>query len=588
MKPVLFIILILFNTFRPISAQKNDDLSKPERVYLQTDRNIYIAGDYLFYSLYLQGTGSQLSKYAYLVIRDRHNVSLTQVRVEITNLTAFGSIYLADTLHSDIYQIKCYTNCMRNEAEDSYFTKEIVIANRFDKKLEMFDSTLYTSPSAISPEQYPIDEDSNGNLMIHLDKQVFNSREKVNFSIESKSIPADSIIRFSVSISEIVPGIPDEPSISDCFNNAYKPPVTIEPGQDHCIYHPEVKGSVVEGRVTPLPKSGNQFVTGTSNFEKDTTRYTILISTPDSIANMQYTTTDSIGSFSILLDRYYEGKELIIRLKENAKASIGPDNKFKLTRPFIPSGSFTVPGIRSYLARGINISEVQRYYTEKAEIRTIKQFKQSLSIPRIYYKSYPVVFPADYLELINFVEISTELLSGFKVRKSDNGYILSCTDTRNNNPGNQEPMIFLDGVPIDNVNQIIDLGTGQIKRIETVPVVRYYGEMLLPGILAIFSKNSEINNIQFKTPAIRYQALSSQSYTVPEPYKPGIINLHNPDIRQVLLWDPEIILRNNEKLQMECYTSDLQGYYRINIQGISSDGHPVNGTAIFTVKSKSN
>ena len=588
MKTVLFIILILLNTFLLVPAQKNDGLLKPERVYLQTDRNIYLAGDYLFYSLYLQNTGSQLSKYAYLVIRDRYNVSISRVRVEITNQTAFGSIYLADTLHSDIYQIKCYTNCMRNGAEDSYFTKEIVITNRFDKKLEMFDSTLYTGPSSTSPEQLSINEAGQGNLMIHLDKQVFNAREKVNFSIESKSIPADSITRLSVSISEIVPGIPYEPSITDCFNTVDNPSVTVEPGQVHCIYHPEIKGSVVEGRVRPLLKSGNKFVTDTINFEKDTTGYTILISTPDSIANMQYTTTDSIGSFSILLDHYYEGKELIIRLKEDAKVSIEPDNKFKLNLPFIPSGSLTTPAIRSYLVRGINISEVQRYYTKKTEIKTRKQFKPLLTIPRVYYKSYPTVFPADYLELINFVEISTELLSGFKVRKSDNGYILSCTDTRNIYPGNLEPVIFLDGVPIDNVNQIIDLGTGQIKRIETLPVTRYYGKMLLPGILAVFSKNFEINNIQFKTPAIRYQALTSQSYTVPEPNMPGTIDSHIPDVRQVLLWDPEIILRNNEKLQMECYTSDLQGYYRINIQGITSNGHPVNGSAIFKVKSKSN
>jgi len=121
-----------------------------------------------------------------------------------------------------------------------------------------------------------------------------------------------------------------------------------------------------------------------------------------------------------------------------------------------------------------------------------------------------------------------------------------------------------------------------------LPVIRYYGEMPLSGILAIFSKNLEINNIQFKTPTIRYRSLSNQNYTKPEFYKPTNLNKHIPDVRQLLLWDPEIVLLSKKKQQVECYTSDLQGNFRISIQGITSNGLPVTGSAIFKVKSKSN
>jgi hypothetical protein len=110
--------------------------------------------------------------------------------------------------------------------------------------------------------------------------------------------------------------------------------------------------------------------------------------------------------------------------------------------------------------------------------------------------------------------------------------------------------------------------------------------MPLSGILAVFSKNLEINNIQFKTPTIRYQAISSQSFTKPDRYIPDN-NSHVPDLRQVLLWDPEIKMHNKDKLQIEFFTSDLQGQYRISVQGLTSSGLPVNGSAIITVKSKS-
>src|SRR5674536_200295 len=110
--------------------------------------------------------------------------------------------------------------------------------------------------------------------------------------------------------------------------------------------------------------------------------------------------------------------------------------------------------------------------------------------------------------------------------------------------------------------------------------------MPLSGILAVFTKNLEINNIQFTTPTVRYQSLSSQNFSKPKIYIPANLNKHTPDLRQVLLWDPEIILHNKEKLQIECYTSDLQGNFLISIQGMTSKGIPVNGSAIITVKSK--
>jgi len=69
---------------------------------------------------------------------------------------------------------------------------------------------------------------------------------------------------------------------------------------------------------------------------------------------------------------------------------------------------------------------------------------------------------------------------------------------------------------------------------------------------------------------------------------PADINKHIPDVRQVLLWDPEIWMKNKEKRQIEFYTADLQGNYLISIKGITSNGLPVNASAIIIVKSKSN
>jgi hypothetical protein len=575
MKDVLLTFLILLISICSGIAQNNYGSLKPERVYLHTDRAIFMAGDYLFYTLYLQGNPGQMSKYAYFVLRGQPNSLISDFRLEINNQVAYGSMYLPDTLRSGIYQVVCYTNCMRNEDEKSYFYKEIIIVNRFDKELELFKDQHPGNTSDILTGQRTDSTIGSENVVIHLNKQAFNPREKVVFSIETINIPEENLARLSVSISEIIPGIPMEPSISQYFSehNNYKNGGKLT--ENHCLYHPEIHGTVLQGNVVSMQQRNNH---------KNTINNTVLISCADSLVNMQYTTTDSLGSFSFLLNPFYDNKELFIRLKENSQEVIELDNKFNVIQLFFPSTLFKQPGIRNYLVRSRNIFEVNKNYGIQTVIHTQKEFPSATTIPRVYYNPNFTIIPADFLELPDFVEISRELLPMSKVRKNNRNYIFSFAGAMNKNRADTVPAIFLDGVPIDDVNQIIDLGSGDIKRIDVLPVVRYFGEMSFAGILSVFSKDAEINTLQFKNPTIRYQSLSSQSYTKPEHFNPLNNNKYFPDLRQVLLWEPDIILKSNEKKQIECYASDLQGKYLINIQGITSTGIPVNAHEIITIQ----
>jgi hypothetical protein len=585
MKTASFTLLVILSSFCSVKAQNNNSLMKPERIYLKTDRNIYIAGEYLFYTLYLNGNPGRMSKYAYLILRNSHNSLIIHDRLEIVEQKAFGSIYLPDTLGSAIYQIVCYTNSMRNEAGEDYFYKEILIANRFDEKLDVITEPSSTVMPATTFHNKPVNKTGDENLVIDIEKKIFNQREKISFAIESSNIPQNDVAYLSVSISEIIPLIQRSPSISEYFGFSDYVTDSGESDQDNCRYCPEINGPVLQGRVSPATRYDNQddSVTG-SNITK---YFTVLLSTPDSIVNMQYTQTDSLGSFSFQLNRFYDGKELFIRLKEKQDANISIDNKFNLIKPFTPSDAFNAPGIKTWLNRSRNIVQVQKLYDEHEAITVRKEFPPAKTIPRVYYKKYAVIFPSDFLVLNDFVEISREIVPYLKLRRNHNKYVAAYPNLLGQAQMDDEPALFLDGVPIDDINQIISFGSSQIIRIESLPVIRFYGEMSMTGILSVFSKDMLINTIQFQTPTIRYQMLSSQYYTKPEPFKPVDNSEHIPDLRQLLLWEPEIILKKDEKKQIECYASDLTGKYRIDIEGITSGGETVSGSATITIQSDS-
>jgi hypothetical protein len=520
------------------------------------------------------------------MLRDRNNSLIIGIRLEINSQAAYGSVFLPDTLKTGVYQVVCYTNSMRNDDETNFFRKEILIANGFDEKLTQFADTV---KSVSSGRQHPKDQDSlqtKDDLKIHLDKHDFYQREKISFSVEQKNAKEDTVSRFSVSVSEMIPGVQAEKSISEYFDNIIEVTGQVNSGQTSTRFIPEISGAVLKGKVLFAEQSGNE--TDSTIFKRSAVgkKFTVLVSTIDSISNLQYTTTDSIGSFSLLLNPYYDGKDIIIRLRENINAIIEPDNKFLLKQQFIPSVKFDVPGIREYLERSVKISQIKKFYDQKESVSILKEFFPSKTIPKVYYKHYPFIYPSDFLELSDFIDISKEIIPALKLWKVKGKYVSGYMNLKVAENFNNEPAIFLDGVLIDDISQIIALGSKDIKSIQSLNVTRYLGEMSFNGILSVFSKNLVINNIQFKTPTIKYQALASQPYTKPETLKTIVANDHNPDLRQMLLWEPDNILNEKETKQLECYASDLTGKYLINIQGITSNGAPLSASAVITIKSK--
>jgi hypothetical protein len=588
MKTRFFCILILMNSIYSITAQNRPDAPEPEKIFLHTDRNNYVAGEDLFYALYLHGNPGQLSKYAYIILRDQKNSHVSDLRVEITNGLAHGNIYLSDTLNSGIYQLVCYTNCMRNYPEESYFKKEIVIVNRFDETLEGFSESgnFIQSPEAVTKDQSTADTDWN--LSINTDKLVYNPRDKISFSFEGLSLNENSAAHLSVSVSEVISGFPVDADISEYFATGKS-----EQGRDlfkqsDCKYFSEINGTVLQGRILPSSENSAPVDSAARNYSRTDSGYTLLFSTPDSLVNMQFTKSDSTGSFKILLNSFYDGKELVLRIKEKANAHIFTGNKFCLNTKFVPSNAYSLPGIKSALIRSGKIALVRKTYKDQLTIKTEKKFLPATTIPRLYYNNVSTIYPSDYVSLNDFLEISREILPALKIRKTGDKYFAGYPALQYQSQGESEPAIFLDGVPIDDINQVVTMGTDQIKRIDMLPEIRYYGDISFSGILAIFSSDLRIKNLQFKGPSLKMDALLSQPYTRPEPFIPDNINKHYPDLRQLLLWEPEIVLRKGAKQQLAFYASDLEGKFRIDVQGITSDGITLSGSAIITIKSKTN
>jgi len=117
-----------------------------EEIFLHSDRDEYIAGEDLWFNVYLIDRQSNkplgVDKIAYVELLDTENRPIVQKRIFVNNGFGPGQIVLPDTLGSGSYTIRAYTNWMKNFLPENCFMKDLRIYNALSK--EAFHKKIYS------------------------------------------------------------------------------------------------------------------------------------------------------------------------------------------------------------------------------------------------------------------------------------------------------------------------------------------------------------------------------------------------------------------------------------------------------------
>ncbi len=159
MKQVYIPFLLLLLAIIPVrisygSTALQVDNMPAENIHIHTDKDIYFAGDMIFFRLYLK-TGEEerpahSSRVAYLSVNSRNGQTLAKHEVLINNRKAYGGIMLADTLRTGIFSLSAWTSKMLIDGTPP-FRKQIVAINRFDAGTAGFISENRPGPGILSP-----------------------------------------------------------------------------------------------------------------------------------------------------------------------------------------------------------------------------------------------------------------------------------------------------------------------------------------------------------------------------------------------------------------------------------------------------
>jgi ribosomal protein S24E len=535
MKKFTFIILLLITISRPGIAQQKSSLG------LFTDRDVYVSGETLLAKIYTPENNP--SRIAYLDLVNQSGTRISGAALQIMNNQADGYLQLPDSLSSGTYQLRAY---QKNTAGKLKIIREIWISNRFDgleKTSQMKKQVL--------PEIQP-------NL----------KTDQINIQNIEPEYPTKSSLEASIQISEsILNQIEGDLLVSIAQTDSAYTAASFSMQSDRSqTGMNEAKGIILSGTVTD------------KKTQLPAANMTVYLTIPDSVPGFQYYKTRSDGRFYFLLDHYYGSVQAIVQCYSNVPTQ---RLKIKMDELYAESGSQAeyvkrpVPEpLKANISRNIDAVTLQKIFEQN-------KFK-FLEIPAKSHQPYPyygkptqTIDPQLFTDLPDFTEVSRELLPGVKFRNYNNEPSLTIWNAPMHNYFEEKPLVLIDGIPIQDLNVIKEMGSADIDRVDVCQSERFYGDLRFAGVVAIYttkadySKLSESDQlIRLKLDAIQPPATLNEQHSS----EPNI-----PDLRQVIYWNPSTTPQTT--LPVKCNISSVLGQYKLVVRGRLKDG-----TLIFTEK----
>ncbi|MBN1180737.1 MAG: hypothetical protein JXB49_00520 [Bacteroidales bacterium] len=135
-------IWLIFSLLSGISGQNTDintnntiQYQLKERVFLNLDKDIYLAGEDLHFSILCYDDNYKLpvnlSKIVYIELFDQDNTPLVQQKIFLDGAIGGGSLLIPKTCKTNYYYVRAYTNYMKNYGEQYFYMDRIKIVNPF-------------------------------------------------------------------------------------------------------------------------------------------------------------------------------------------------------------------------------------------------------------------------------------------------------------------------------------------------------------------------------------------------------------------------------------------------------------------------
>ena len=552
MKKILFGVCLVF-----LAAALRAAEPLRERVYLSTDRSVFVAGDAVWLSAYCVDMQTRrlsgFSKIAYVELHGASGLAGT-AKIALDGGRGAGQLQLSNTLPTGNYRLFAYTQLGASETDFDPLpgSRTLSVFNTFSTERDEGVTVGDEAPAAPSRR-------SSGPLAIAAERE--GARTRLTLTNEG-----DRTVFFDLSVShqDRIPA-PAGQDVLDFFGAGLPAFGGYSPDSVG-----EYEGEVLHARVTGTDAAGLRAVQDKYAF----------ISSPGSGENVYTASIRADGSVRFFTANIYGEQEMFLEIEDVDRDNIC---HLELESPF-----------RDFPAGEIPPLVLCEDYAPALELRSLgMQVERNFNADTLY-AALPVpdqqVFEEqdgrsyvldDYTRFPVMEELFVEFIPELRVRRVGDRRQLQvrATDGLGNYSFPQgAALVMLDGIPVLDHEKILSYDPLLVKRIDIWSDTYFLGIRAFSGVVNFVTYKGTLPSMQFED---NVRIADFQGCSLPLAYTCEGVGRRYPDYRQTLYWHPLLKLGPGETLAVDCKMPVYEGIFEAVAEGLTETGEAVVVRAIL-------
>lgn len=560
-KQILLFVAALLAAF-PLPGQER----VVERTYVSTDKDVYVAGDAVWYSAFCvdaaRGTLSPVSSVAYLELHS-HEGMVVSSKVALSDGRGGGRLMLPNALPTGNYRLIAYTGQNKDEVDYDYAGiagKTISVFNVFSNE------RVSDGVEVVTPEEYAAL------------KPLFEPEMApgMTLSYENGALTllnaGDTPVTFCLSVFHDDGFVSnDNPDIRQFMAESRR----VGARRFRGAIPPDYEGEVIRGHVVGFSEAMIPLLIGKYAF----------ISSPSNKSDVYAAPIGQDGSLTFFTSNIFGNKECVCEIE-------GIDPKLschvELFSPFVnPKLEAAAPlRIAPNLSDALKARSVSMQVERRFEADTLFDWLPVRDNGLFGEEAIRYILD-DYTRFPTMTEDFVEFISEISVRRNASGGrdIRIQLDERQSGLSfsQEKTLVMLDGVPVFDQEKIVQYDPLLVESVNIYPHTYFIGGRIFGGVANFMTYKRNLPSFSFDGSAriIDWQGVSyPMAYTLGDMPEDG----RYPDYRQTIYWHPLQTVQPGEDLQIPCKLPDYKGRFRVVVEGLSSDGKPLRAETSFVVE----
>lgn len=582
------LIALLFFAFVIVAKAQDNPLSlieelPNERVSVITDRDYYLAGDKLWFKGYVfheDNLSIPWSKVLYVEIFNERQEVFIQEKFSVNKGVVSGSLDIPVNLNTGHYFLRAYTQYMRNFPVETYFTRVVSVVNPDSEASEV---KIDTKEKTVLPsDMIWKDEVAGIKVDVAVDKPNYSQREKVSLTIDASMASLTVSVR-KKGTTHSAEEIKEFLTRNSWLNRSYS-------GLPQAKYFPFDKSMDENTRVIKWAPEGRG-ITLSGVVKNKTTGNPVpeiycITSVIGEEPQLHMAKTFEDGSFTFPFHELKGDRDIFVAIRGNDNR----DLDILLNKDFSANFSDMKPMALEFDTCRHELFEALHINNQLNRVFVSSLKTEAYSGDMNLLPDFNIGSPDITVELKDFIEIPTlpevfrELIPTVSVR----GKI----GNRRLNIFNKEafkdltdPLVLLDNVPVKDIDKLLQIDPGKLKKIEVFNSEYHLGDYLFEGIVSIKTSTEDFAGYKWTDNSVflEFKGVRETEIFQHLVYKNAAdLQGKKPDFRTVLYWNPEI-KKGDDPVTLSFFTSDHLSEYEVVVQGYTSDGKPCYGRSEFKV-----